>query len=385
MFRILAVSVCVSVSAVMCRFTVRDVGFVDLGDPGYRYYTFVSDAQSLGATESSRKLAEAIFADTNIEFTVVDPLDDLDQTGREYLRDLKIKRFPTTVLVHPDGRAIEMPIEGSFDASAASVFESVASSRLRTRITEAVLRRYCVVLLAECDDAKKNEDATRAVATAFAAIKKVFDKMPKDVGTLPELIAIPRTDQADEKILLWSLGVKAVSAKESREHPAVTVLTGRVRRFGTTLEGEDINEDSVLGILAKAGESCECGLDRSWMRGMRVPLRWDADTRQLASDVLGFDPENPLVKAEISSILAKGPNGQPGTDGGPPTVADLLLGYSEAAIAEGDPIEEEKPTLDTEKEEETEPASGRAMLWTLGGLLFASLGVAAFVLLRVRR
>ncbi len=384
--RMLAVSAGLSLAVALCRFTVRDVGFVDLGDPRYQYYTFVSDARSPGVTAACRGVAEAVFAGTNIDFAVVDPDGDGDHPARRHLRELKIERFPTTVLVHPDGQAIELPLDGNFDEVGARVFESAASSTLRQRITEAVLRHYCVVLLVECDDAKQNQAAVRAVRASFTAIGRVFDRMPKDVGLLPELIALPRAEQADEKVLLWSLGIE-----EGGRHPVVTILTGRVRKFGQSLDGERITEDSVLGILAKVGESCECGLDRSWMRGLRVPLRWDGDTRQLAVDLLGFDPENPLVKSEISSILSRGLNGQTQKTGDVPSVADLLLGYSEAEIAAGeltddDPAEDDSPANGVRVSEGTEPAGSGIAIWmTLGGLLLASLGIAAFVLLRVRQ
>ena len=46
--RILAVSAALSLTVALCRFTVRDVGFVDLGDPGYQCYTLVSEAKSPG-------------------------------------------------------------------------------------------------------------------------------------------------------------------------------------------------------------------------------------------------------------------------------------------------------------------------------------------------
>ena len=381
--RILVVTAGLTLSAAVCRYTVRDVGFVDLGDPEYECYAFVSDAGSPGVTTACEQIAESVFMDTNVDFAVVDLDTDEGHPARRHLRELKIQRFPTTVLVHPDGRAVELPFEGNFADVGARVLESVASSPLRRRLTESVLRCYCVVLLVAGDDAKQNREAERVVRASFKAIERVFDEMPKEVGTLPELIALSRAEQAGERLLLWALGVD-----EGGQQPAVIVLTGRVRQFGPALEGDDIDEDSVLGVLAKVGESCECGLDRSWMRGVRVPLRWDAATRKLAVEKLKFDPENPLVKSEISSILAKGPNGQ-ATKNGESSVADLLLGYSETEISNPGP--EDLAAIASsdnaaEVEMDAEPAGSELSIWvTLCGLLVASFGIAAFVLVRVRR
>ncbi len=384
--RFLVLSAGLILATPLCRFTVRDVGFVDLGDPGYQYYALVSERAT--ALESAcREAAKTAFADTNVEFEVIDPSLAADHPAGRYARELKIEKFPTTILVRPDGEAVELPIDADFGAAGAAVFESVASSKLRRRLTELVLSHYCVVLLVAGEDAAKNREAERAVEAAFGSIEKVFDKMPKAVGALPISIVLPVAEQAGERLLLWSLEIGSGGAR-----PVVTVLTGRGRRFGPLLEGDDIGEDAVLDILSKAGESCECGLDRSWMRGLRVPLRWDAATRQQAVEELGFDPENPLVKAEISSIMAKGSNGQLSKDGGEPTVADLLLGYSEVGIDEGVPLAEEADESD-ESDESTAGQDGESSeggsLWaiwaTLAGFVVLNLGIAGFVLLRARR
>ena len=43
------------------------------------------------------------------------------------------------------------------------------------------------------------------------------------------------------------------------------------------------------------------------MRGPLLPVRWGGDLQSLARKNLGFDAENPMVKTEISRILARGP------------------------------------------------------------------------------
>src|SRR5690606_38634283 len=78
-------------------------------------------------------------------------------------------------------------------------------------------------------------------------------------------------------------------------------------------------------------QDCECELDREWMKGPLLPARWDAGRQQQALQSLGFDPENPLVRAEVSRIVLRGPGtGQmkklAGTASG--------LGYSEVLLDE---------------------------------------------------
>jgi hypothetical protein len=387
MFRTLAV-LTVSLSALVCRFTVRDVGFVDLGDPTYKLYAFVSKNESPDAHAGIQRLSAALFAETNVEVELFDPDSEEEHDAYRLLGELKIQEFPTTVLVHPDGHAIEVPINGKFDEVGGSTLESVFLSPVRRRILDGVLRRYCVVLLAEGSDPKENARVKQSVNLAFKDIERVFDKMPKAVGDLPELLVIPQDGRKDEKILLWSLGLATQSPPDGETlEPSIAVMFGRGRRFGPILDGAAITQASVVGILANAGQSCECELDRSWMRGPRIPMRWDADTKQKAVELLKFDPENPLVKSEISGILARGSKSRGGRSQ-EPTVADLLGSYSEETI-DSEP-DEDPPTAvaTTERQQENEDDANHtwhAMLWTLAGLLGLGVIAAFFVLSRARR
>ena len=39
------------------------------------------------------------------------------------------------------------------------------------------------------------------------------------------------------------------------------------------------------------------------MRGRMLPVKWDADRQTRLAKSLGFDPENPMIKLEVSRIL----------------------------------------------------------------------------------
>ena len=361
-------------TSLVCRFTVRDVGFVDLGDPTYTLYAFVSKEESPEVHAGIQRLASAMFGETNVKVLILDPDSEEEHDGHRLLRDLKVQKFPTTVLAHPDGNALEVRFDGEFDEVGGRVLESIVQSPIRKAITDGVLRRYCVVVLVEGEKPKENERTKAAVRESFKEIERVFDRMPKAVGDLPELIVIPRDKRKEEKVLLFSLGLTA----EKQVEPSVAVMFGRGRRFGPILDGEGITKDTVLLILANAGRSCECDLDRSWMRGPRIPLRWDDAVKQKAVELLGFDPENPLVKSEISGILARGPKGE-GERLREPTVADLLGSYSEQAV------DTSQSGSDEEVDDEERGVGWLTVIWTLGGLLGLSIGAALVVLLRARR
>jgi hypothetical protein len=84
------------------------------------------------------------------------------------------------------------------------------------------------------------------------------------------------------------------------------------------------------------GMDCECGVDLSTMKGPPIPLKWDEETQDLASMALGFDPENPMVKLEVSQILSLERDGP-----SPETLfgKDPLFGYSEEEIELDEPEE----------------------------------------------
>jgi hypothetical protein len=89
-----------------------------------------------------------------------------------------------------------------------------------------------------------------------------------------------------------------------------------------------------ISIVNTIGLNCECGLDRKWMQGTMIPQKWDEDVQKQFADQLGFDPESPAIRIEMSQILSKGGKGQ-GANRQTPiggTLDDLLMGYREGAL-----------------------------------------------------
>jgi hypothetical protein len=71
------------------------------------------------------------------------------------------------------------------------------------------------------------------------------------------------------------------------------------------MRGEEISDGNLTRIMSIIGADCECGLDLSWTRGTRLPVRWGEAVRRQAAKSLGFDPESPMVQAEVGRILEK--------------------------------------------------------------------------------
>lgn len=306
-----------------CRYSVRDTGFVDLGDDPYQLVLAGRDLGTRG--DVYRRVAAASLLDANITFSA---------------RDETAPAEPILMLMAADGRKLlvahggELPTEVT---AATALIESVALSPLRAEIHEAALNAFAVVVLIEGGPATEMARVQAAIEGAIRAVTKLMPSMPKPVDTPPKLIRVAADAAARERVTLWGLGFDPELADE----PRVALVFGRGRRIGSPLEGPLITQTALQERLVIIGQDCECELDRQWMKGPLLPARWDADRQRLAVQRLGFDPENPMVRAEVSRIVLRGPvAGQVRKLSG----AAAGIGYSEVLVEEiatDSPIAEE--------------------------------------------
>ena len=301
-----------------CRYSVRDVGFTDLGSERYKLRISLNNSEHDKSANRFNQAAKALLVDSNVEL-------ELFKTNLQE---------QAAVLIAPDGKrkyAITTPDNSSgFDQLEWSTIESVITSPARNKITKKLISNFAVVLLIEGSDKLQTERARLAAIEAIEAITKLMPKMPKPVDNPPVLFQLPLKQSSADSVLLWSLGMEPKTILE----PQAVVLMGRGRRVGEMMSGGLITRTALQEALAVIGQDCECGLDRVWMQGDRFPLAWGQTEKKAAFTELGFDPDNPKVKAEISRIIARGPNSRP--SGNPQSASEnfdqLALGYSEDII-----------------------------------------------------
>jgi hypothetical protein len=250
-------------------------------------------------------------------------------------------------------------------------------------------------VLVEGTDATDNERVRAAIQNASAGIAKLMPSMPKPVDVPPQLVTIPVTEQGAEAVLLWGLGFEPRLLPEAR----VAIVFGRGRRLGEPLEGALITRTVLQERLAMIGQDCECDLDRAWLKGPVLPGRWDRELQQLAAKTLGFDPENPMVRTEVSRIVLRGEGDK--TQSKKPTTA-LALGYSEESVdadatdssAAGGNAAETNSTAatpgtnapsNTPKPPLLAKPSARPLWFALFGFLAAAVAAGLIVLRRSRR
>jgi len=351
-------------AAAACRFNVRDLGFVKLEPVPYRLFVFINATTPPAFTNALAEFAQGTLRDAAIESELVN-LDGEGPSGAHTLAQQHgVRAYPAFVLVAPDQRSLALPVDPSglppADFARAAL-AGVTSSPLREAVSKRIVEAYALVLLVEGDDPSANREARRIAEAGVAQTRTLTNRLPKAVKSPPEILTVTRAESARERIALWSLGLDTLPGSS----PGLAVLYGRGKRLGPILSGPDLREARLCDLLGIIGQDCECFLDRSWMHGPTLPLRWDAPLQKQAADNLGFDAESPLIKAEVAAILAKGPNpnARPvGLVGG--TDADLL-GDREVAL-------EEPP------EPATAPSpAGRVpspLLLSLAALAVASLG-----------
>jgi len=336
-----------------CRYNIRDVGFVDLGSDIYRLYGYVDGDTSTDLQAHMNDLAQAVFLDSNILFERVPVQGMTNPQATELLSQLQLKTFPVAVLSIAERDPLVIPVPTDRDQMAAT-FEKLIASPLRETLLKKLKDVYALVLVVHGPDSEQNTWARDAAQSAISEVTQVMSLMPKASGRPPVLLELPFAQRAEERVVLWSLGID-----ENDTEPAAVILYGRGRMLGKVLRGLEISGTKLNQFLSIIGLDCECGLDRRWMTGRRIPIKWDQDTQHLVAKSLDFDPESPMVKMEISRILMKGPNPDGAFDLN--NLSRSSFGYQEIEISltptepQQSPVQDPVQNGQVEKSKETVP------------------------------
>lgn len=289
-----------------CRYNVRDTGFVDFETAPYRLIVLTNAITRADWIADLRAATAEAWLDTNVRLEIASAAHPPEVlSGVAIDRENRLPGF----LVFPGGHveSVALP-DGAKDERAAlwSFAESVVVSPLRRQLLDRLPRDFAVVLLAEGPDASANGRARQTIEGSFQRLAARLPLMPKPVEHPPSLLTVPWRKPAPGDA--WALHSLGLTASTNRVAPEAAVVYGRGRRCGPPLKGPDLTETALLEALTVLGQDCECDLDRSWLRGPLMPLRWGADQQRQVVAELGFDAESPLVRMEVARIIARGPN-----------------------------------------------------------------------------
>jgi hypothetical protein len=331
-FFCIALALVMHVSAFACEYNVRDVGFVDLEVSPYQLYVFIDESTDAAQRELIDDSLFMGLLDANISATLVEV--GSDHEALELIKEHVPDAYPAGVLVSPKGFHQAIPLAASVNAGSEAFeaqLQTLASSEFRTALLEKVTQHYGVVFIIEGPNAEENVAVTEAATRSVRKIHTRMKMLPKAISNPPVVMTLTKEQFEDEALLLWSYGLKPSTVDKAH----VVILYGRGRQMGPVLIEDAITEERLTSYLQVIGADCECGLDRSWMQGTMIPLLWSAEIQDEVSVSLGFDPENPRTKMEISMTVAKGQTNR--VNGGsdtknPDSVDKLSFAYSEDAV-----------------------------------------------------
>ena len=323
-----------------CRYNVRETGFVYLGIEPYRLFGYIDGETPAKTVTTFKTLAPALLAESNVQFGLLNVDNDPNHKALELLEDPNEQSYPTAVLLCPDGQKMQLNLQepgGSFEQTLGTQLEKVLSSPMRKEILKQSASHYGAILLIEGPDPNENAQAAKAIQQANKAVEEQLDYLPKPIGTAPVQVTLKADSLAQEDVLLWTLGIEV----EDVNAPLAAIFYGRGRWIGPLFRGPQINTENLLSVLYVVGGDCECGLDYRWVQGTMLPAEWDEDVHKLAVESLGFDPDNPMIRMEIGSIISRSL--------GPYAYRPDPFGYQEIVI--------ESPTPDEGAMTEVEDAS----------------------------
>lgn len=359
--------------ALACRFTVREIGFADFGKDSYQFVLFKDARISDADAKLFQTISYAALLDANITVEVIDVQKDPSSPLLDYYKKSDDGILPNAILVSPEGRVKTIMLDDAEDFTQTiwDILERLVISPARDELKELVVSSFGVIYFIEGNKQDENRRMRLIVEEAIEEIKLVMNTLPKPVKNPPVILTIKANEKVHEDILLWSLGKEGVE----NEAPAVALIYGRGRRMGPMLTGDNIRKDVIRNMLRFIGEDCECGLDRSWMLGTMVPLRWDSKLQAAVFEQYGFDADNPMIVSEMSQILSVAPQRVNNS-----IDTDLLYGYSESLLVISDSViqnNDEPLSLDDDDlSEETNNTLSFLLLGILGVLM---IGVIVFV------
>jgi len=355
-----------SLSVFACRYNVRETGFIDLGTEPYFFYGYVCKDTPEEITSSFKQISHATLNVCNIQVEIINTDQQKDHPAMKYIYLWQIQSFPAAILVSPDGQSIVVPIKKinePFNKTLRSAIDDIISSPKREEIIGKVIETYGVILLIAGENARENKESQEAACYAIEKIKKQMKMMPKFIARPPVLILLEPESFSRERILLWSLGLDVDDIKK----PYAAVFYGRARWIGPLMKAEEINKTNLINILSIIGVDCECGFDISWVQGTMLPMRWDQKRQAKVAKSLEFDPENPMVKMEVSRILRKGYSSYPGV---PVRYQDSVR--KSESVSEPYSLYENKSYLPV-------------LLYFIGGLVVITVITSMFIFIKAKR
>lgn len=302
-----------------CDYTVRDIGFVDLGKPAYSVF-LIGPAPSTDVDDASKDLKDwriqlsSVLSGSSVELPK--PIGDFTSANNA--------RW-SIWLIDSQQRCLRL-CDASDEASLPSI-RSVIDQQIRTprmqQLIEGSFRSFAQIVLFDSASTSQAPMADRAARS----LKKLEPMLPRPIKLPASVVTIPESERATERVLLWSLGIDHVDSDTA----VMSVLYGRGKLAGPAMVGGTITEKNYLGQLALVGESCECETQRGWLEERAIPFYWTDEQSRQAERSLGFNPTKPSVVNDVRAVIARGVRANESSHGGD-QIDRIVAGYLESGV-----------------------------------------------------
>jgi hypothetical protein len=286
-------------SSQACRYTVRELGFSDLAAPPYRLFICLQKELTAAQQIALTRTVEIAIAGSNLKVIFVNSQQAPQHPVLHFLSTGLIE-YPCALLVSPDSTVRPFHFAGAgqeIHAFTAKTIRTALHSPARKALLNDAPLYHAAILLFGGKDANQTKTAATLIRNAVQQVEPVLPLMPKPAAKPPFIVDIPFSEQSRESVLMWSLGLT-----ESAPTPQAIIVYGRGRKMGPVLRNDSLTTEAIYNFLLYVGADCECDMDRSYLNGHLIPLYWSSAARERVGTVLGFDPENPLVKMDMLNI-----------------------------------------------------------------------------------
>ncbi|MEM7314806.1 MAG: hypothetical protein AAF497_16795, partial [Planctomycetota bacterium] len=196
-----------SQTAQACRYTIRDIGFVDMQGPTYTLWLVNGDAEL--ADQAKQWLGPC-----NVQVAVVAASADdhpIVKTLNDHRVDLAQKHI---VLAAPDRTPLHLG-SASNRQELEPLIRSVVESPVRKQMQREALETFAFVVTRNVEQS--------VVDDAIKRLREFESQLPRSIDHPVTKLQLNAEQAAEEKVLLWSLGFPA-------KGPAAAVRDGRGKR-----------------------------------------------------------------------------------------------------------------------------------------------------------
>lgn len=323
----------------LCKYSVRDVGFVNIHSFGWRLILAKPNGIQPGEFGELEAQVRTSLQHSNVGHVwVAKDSSEWNQLVGKTVRNSEKEYWG----VLTDDQECYIGLGGLVDGikspdAISTQLSQIVDSPFRNELLLSCSGRLCTIVLVESDNQKANEQARQLLDSSIIQIEKQMWELEKPTKKAPQGLVLKKEQLAKEKWLL-----KSITPQELTQ-PVFAIFYGQGRRLGEPILFENADIKKLTGRAATCGGDCECDLDRDWLYGHQIIHRWSAELERISAATLDFDPQSAFAKSEVAAIVRK-----PNRKGSGLKSVDLGPGL---IIHDLDPIEQKSNKADESKKE----------------------------------